>query len=138
MLCADRGASMGRPIWWRMVSLCSAALFIMSIATGCSQEKPLMQVPGGDAGRGKATIERYGCIACHTIPGIAGHGSNVGPPLSKMALRAYVGGVLPNTPDDLVRWLRNPPEVDPRTAMPNLGISEAEAKDMAAYLYTLK
>jgi cytochrome c len=97
-----------------------------------------MQVAGGDPARGKATVQRYGCIACHTIPGIAGHGSNVGPPLTKMALRAYVGGVLPNTPEDLVRWLRNPPEVDPRTAMPNLGISEAEAKDIAAYLYTLK
>lgn len=97
-----------------------------------------MHVPGGEPERGKASIQRYGCIACHTIPGVAGHGSNVGPPLTKMALRGYVGGVLPNTPEDLVRWLRNPPEVDPRTAMPNLGISEAEAKDIAAYLYTLK
>lgn len=135
---ADRGASMGLPMPWRATLLCGITLFMMSITAGCSQEEPVTQVPGGDADRGKATIERYGCIACHTIPGIAGHGSNVGPPLTKMALRAYVGGVLPNTPRDMVRWLRNPPEVDPRTAMPNLGISDAEAKDMAAYLYTLK
>jgi cytochrome c len=108
-------------------------------AAGCSGEsKPLMSVTGGDPQRGKALIERYGCIACHAVPGIPGHGSNVGPPLDKMARRAYVGGVLPNLPDDLVRWLRNPPAVDPRTAMPNLGISETEAKDIAAYLYTLK
>ncbi|OGB26132.1 MAG: hypothetical protein A3I66_13690 [Burkholderiales bacterium RIFCSPLOWO2_02_FULL_57_36] len=113
-------------------------LFLIFAVTGCSEKPQTMQVAGGDAARGKASIQRYGCVACHTIPGIAGHGSNVGPPLTKMALRAYVGGVLPNTPEDLVRWLQNPPEVDPRTAMPNLGVSEAEAKDIAAYLYTLK
>lgn len=114
------------------------ALFCLFVATACGKDQPVPHVADGDPARGKATIQRYGCIACHAIPGIAHHGSNVGPPLDKMALRAYVGGVLPNTPEDLVRWLRNPPEVDPRTAMPNLGISEAEAKDIAAYLYTLK
>ena len=107
-------------------------------AAACGGKQPAVQVAGGDAERGKASIERYGCVACHAIPGIAGHGSNVGPPLTKMAKRAYIGGVLPNSPDELVRWLRNPPEVDPRTAMPNLGVSEREARDMAAYLYTLK
>lgn len=119
-----------------LLPLSGALLSLM--LTACGEKTPTMQVAGGDAQRGKATIERYGCIACHTIPGVIGHGSNVGPPLTKMGLRAYVGGILPNTPDDLVRWLRNPPEVDPRTAMPNLGISEAEARDIAAYLYTLK
>jgi cytochrome c len=114
-------------------------LFCWAIAaTGCGEKQPTMQVAGGDPQRGKASIERYGCVACHAIPGIPGHGSNVGPPLTKIARRAYVGGVLPNLPDEMVRWLRNPPEVDPRTAMPNLGISEMEAKDIAAYLYTLK
>lgn len=113
-------------------------LLLMLVAAGCNEKAPAMQVPGGDPVRGKAAIQRFGCIACHTIPGIAGHGSNVGPPLAKMALRAYVGGVLPNMPGNLVRWLQNPPQVDRRTAMPNLGISETEAKDIAAYLYTLK
>lgn len=91
----------------------------------------------GDAERGKEAVRRYGCSACHTIPGIANQGSNVGPPLAKMARRAYIGGVLPNTPDDMVRWLRNPPKVAPRTAMPNLGVTEADARDIAAFLYTL-
>jgi cytochrome c len=125
------------PILSRAAIRCCLSLSLIA-AAGCGEKTPVMQVAGGDAERGKALIQRYGCIACHAIPGIAGHGSNVGPPLEKMGLRAYVGGVLPNTPDELVRWLRNPPAVDPRTAMPNLGISEAEAKDIAAYLYTLK
>lgn len=104
---------------------------------GCGKA-PATQVPGGDAERGKVAILRYGCAACHAIPGIANQGSNVGPPLAGIARRAYLGGVVPNTPADMVRWLRNPPQVDPRTAMPNMGVSEAEAKDIAAYLYTLK
>jgi cytochrome c len=127
---------MRKPTWMGMRRLCLClSLFA---AAGCDHGKPTMQVEGGDAERGKALIGRYGCVACHAVPGIVHHGSNVGPPLDKMAKRAYVGGVLPNTPEDLVRWLRDPPAVDPRTAMPNLGISEAEARDIAAYLYTLK
>jgi cytochrome c len=115
-----------------------ALLWMVGAMTGCGQKSPIMEVAGGDPQHGKSLIQSYGCAACHVIPGIDSMGSNVGPPLEKMALRAYVGGVLPNTPEDLVRWLRNPPAVDPRTAMPNLGVSEAEARDMAAYLYTLK
>jgi cytochrome c len=93
---------------------------------------------GGDPLRGKAAIGRYGCVACHTIPGIPNPGSDVAPPLAHIASRSYIGGVLPNTPADMERWLRNPPAVDPRTAMPNMDISAEDAKDIAAYLYTLK
>lgn len=113
------------------------ALQLVLLLAACGEE-PAVRIAEGDPQRGKDAVERYGCIACHTIPGFANQGSNVGPPLHKIALRAYIGGVLPNTPDDMVRWLQNPPAVDSRTAMPNLGVSEAEAKDMAAYLYTLK
>jgi len=93
---------------------------------------------GGDPARGMAAIGRYGCVACHAIPGVPDSGSDVGPPLSRVGNRSYIGGVLPNTPDNLERWLRNPPAVDPRTAMPNMNISAEDAKDIAAYLYTLK
>jgi len=96
------------------------------------------QLADADPARGKAAIERYGCVSCHTIPGVGGPGSNVGPPLSRIAARAYLGGVLPNTPEALVQWLRDPPAVDPRTAMPNMNIEQAEARDIAAYLYTLE
>lgn len=115
----------------------SGLLFLAAAALGCSEGKPRMSVAGGQPERGKSAIQRYGCVACHTIPGLPGHGANVGPPLAQMAARAYVAGVLPHTPDNLVRWLRNPPAVDPRTVMPNLGVSEAEATDIAAYLYSL-
>lgn len=93
---------------------------------------------GGNPARGKVAIGRYGCVACHTIPGIPDAGTDVGPPLTHIGGRSYIGGVLPNTPADMERWLRNPPAVDPRTAMPNMNISAEDAKDIAAYLYTLK
>jgi cytochrome c len=116
----------------RPLSLC---LLLAASAAACTEPPPAMQVAGGEAERGKTAIQRYGCVACHVIPGIAGHSANVGPPLGDYGSRAYVAGVLPHTPEHLVAWLRNPPAVDPRTAMPNLGVSAAEAADIAAYLY---
>ena len=112
-------------------------LFLLLGMAGCAKTPPV-QVAGGDAQRGVDAIGRYGCTGCHTVPGVAGPGSNVGPPLEMIAKRTYVGGVLANTPDNMVRWLRNPQDVDPRTAMPNLGVTEGDARDIAAYLYTLQ
>lgn len=117
----------------RIARLC--LLLLTAAGTACIEPAPVPRVAGGEPERGRAAIERYGCVACHAIPGIPGPSANVGPPLADLAVRAYVGGVLPNTPDNLMSWLRNPPRVDPRTAMPNLGVSQAEAADMAAYLY---
>lgn len=116
----------------------SCLTFLATAVLGCGERAPVMHVAGGQPERGKSAIQRYGCVACHTIPGVAGHGANVGPPLTHMAVRAYVAGVLPNTPDNLVRWLRNPPLVDPRTVMPNLGVSHEDAADIAAYLYSVE
>jgi cytochrome c2 len=98
---------------------------------------PELVVAGGDPERGKEVIRRSGCSACHVIPGIAGANGLVGPPLDHFARRAYVGGVLPNRPKNLVAWLLDPPAIDEMTAMPAPGISEAEARDVAAYLYRL-
>ncbi|PYS45556.1 MAG: cytochrome C [Acidobacteria bacterium] len=93
---------------------------------------------GGDPTRGRTAISRYGCATCHTIPGIRGADALVGPPLTQMASRSYIAGVLPNTPDNMIRWIENPPQVDHLTVMPNLGVSERDARDIAGYLYTLK
>jgi mono/diheme cytochrome c family protein len=92
----------------------------------------------GDAMRGKMALRQYACTTCHSIPDVVGDQAPVGPPLARIATRKYLGGVLLNTPENMVRWLRYPREVDPGTAMPNLGVSERDAWDMTAYLYTLK
>jgi cytochrome c oxidase assembly factor CtaG/cytochrome c2 len=108
--------------------------------SSCKQEveRTAAAMTGGEPKRGKQVIQQYGCGACHTIPGIRGANALVGPSLEQIASRMYIAGVLPNTPENMLRWLQNPPAVDPLTAMPNLGVTEADARDMAGYLYTLR
>ncbi len=91
-----------------------------------------------DAERGKTALSQYACASCHEIPGIVGAKNPVGPPLHGIAGRKYLAGVLPNTPDNMLRWLRSPQSVDAGSAMPDLGVSERDARDIAAYLETLK
>jgi cytochrome c2 len=116
-----------------LVSLlvCAAAL------AACSQKPPRTEpITGGDPRAGSALIARYGCASCHRIKGIAHADSQVGPPLDEIRSRGYIAGVLPHTADNLVKWIRHPRQVVPNTAMPELGVTQAEARDMAAYLYS--
>jgi cytochrome c2 len=96
------------------------------------------RMTGGDPSRGPALLRSFGCAQCHTIPGVTGARGQVGPPLTGIANRVYIGGVLTNTPDNIVRWIVDPKAVDSLTAMPVVGVSEAQARDIAAYLYTLR
>jgi len=92
----------------------------------------------GDLERGKLALGQYACQACHTIPGITSSSPNVGPPLQGLTSRSLIAGKLANTPDNLVQWIRQPKAVKPLTAMPDMGVSEGDARDMAAYLATLR
>ena len=92
----------------------------------------------GSIENGRLLLRQFGCGACHEIPGVAAAKGAVGPPLVAVARRVYLGGVLPNSPENMARFIRRPQEIDPRTAMPDLGVTEAHARDMVAYLYTLK
>ena len=101
---------------------------------------PAVEEPrtAGDAKRGKAALEQYACTTCHSIPGIVGEHGPVGSPLDRVGTRQYLGGVIANSPENMVRWLREPQKISPKTAMPDLGVTERDARDIAAYLYTLK
>lgn len=101
-------------------------------------DEAVAQMVGGNPDRGPALMRSYGCGTCHTIAGVSGANGLVGPPLTGIAQRAYIAGVLPNAPENMVRWIENPKAVDSLTAMPVLGVSPADARDMAAYLYTLR
>jgi cytochrome c1 len=90
------------------------------------------------ARRGKQAINQYACVTCHAIPGIVGPNAPVGPPLAGVGSRLMLGGVLPNSPENMARWLRQPQKVAPLTAMPDLDVTERDARDIAAYLSTLK
>jgi len=93
---------------------------------------------GGDASRGAAAIRKYGCPSCHAIPGIREARARVGPPLEGIAGRSYIGGVISNSPEHMMQWIQNPQGIDNKSAMPNLGVTERDARDIATYLYTLK
>lgn len=109
----------------------------MLVACGVTEGKEV-RVPGGEPDRGAKLIVSFGCGSCHTIPGIEGADAVVGPPLTDMGLREYIAGELPNTPENMIRWLMDPQALEPGTAMPNVGLSQEEARDVAAYLYTLR
>jgi cytochrome c1 len=104
----------------------------------CASQPPRAVAGGGDPVRGKVQIVAYGCGSCHVIPGVGGARGLVGPPLTHFAQRAFIAGQVPNNGQFLVRWITVPQAIEPGTAMPNLGVSEAQARDIAAYLYTLR
>lgn len=117
-----------------------ALLTVIAFLAACEggrSEYQAVAVPGGDASRGAQLITEIGCGSCHMIPGIDGAEGVVGPPLSRWAVRSFIAGKLPNKPDNLITWLMDAPAVEPHTAMPDLKITTDQARDIAAYLYTL-
>jgi len=93
---------------------------------------------GADAANGKLLLRQFGCGTCHHIPGVVAAEGRTGPPLGGVARRVYLAGVLPNSAENMVRWIRAPREVKPATTMPTLGVSESQARDMVAYLRELR
>lgn len=111
-------------------------LIIFMLLAGCDARLPDREpITGGDPAHGRDLIAQFGCGSCHTIPGIKGATATVGPPLQDMRKRVYLGGVVNNTPEQLARWIVNPKQFDEKTAMPAVGVDEAQARDIAAYLY---
>ena len=111
---------------------------LLAVVTASCSSSGRAAIPGGDPGRGARTIAEMGCGACHHIEGIPGANGLVGPPLDNVAQRGMLAGELPNSPENMVRWIRNPQSVEPATAMPNLNIGEQSARDIVAYLYSLR
>lgn len=132
-------------------AVCAAAL---ALATACGEPPAALRhlsdvhssvdpatarrVVGGDAQRGAALLDGHACTQCHIVPGAVAPRASVGPPLLHFARRTNIGGALPNQPEQLVRFLMNAPLELPGTAMPDLALTEAQARDLAAFLYTLQ
>lgn len=129
----------------RAVAVLTAVLLLTTLA-GCAKSRSSdtsaaatqSGTPSGNSDRGYTLVDKLGCGSCHVIPGVADANGMVGPPLDRIAGRQYIAGVLRNTPDNMVSWLRHPQQIVPGNAMPDLGISEADGRDIAAYLETLK
>jgi len=130
-----------KPLLFGGIVVAAAALiFAAKMADNRHEEARLQEkaeaMTGGSVARGKLAFARYGCGGCHTLGGIAQAHGSVGPPLDGVAARAIIGGKLENKPDNLEMWIENPQKVTPGTAMPNLGVTPNDARDLAAFLYT--
>jgi cytochrome c len=119
---------------------CSGAMLLVLLASGvgaaCKKESPPVRVEGS-VDLGQVAIRKYGCGSCHTIPGIKGADALVGPPLVHFRRRSFIAGQLKNTEANLRRWISDPQGVEPGTAMPDLEVTDADARNIAAYLESL-
>ncbi|MFN2624219.1 MAG: cytochrome c family protein [Chthoniobacterales bacterium] len=121
------------------------AIILSLLATACLTAcKPsgatklwASEATGGIPEHGKKAIGKYGCAACHTIDGISSE-AMVGPPLTRMAARSYLAGNMQNNAANLIHFIQHPRAVHNDTAMPETGLTDQEARDIAAYLYTYK
>ncbi|MEO9248245.1 c-type cytochrome [Citricoccus nitrophenolicus] len=118
----------------RAAAVGSAAIVLLALAA-CGPEPEMGPVRNGDPEAGETAILEYGCASCHTIPGVESVSRTIGPDLTGFDDQIYIAGQLPNRPEELIRWLQNPQEIVPGTAMPNMGVTEQDARDIAAYLY---
>lgn len=118
-----------------LLTCCAAVL-------GCNVEpRPTERrqyVAGGNADEAPEAFHRYGCTSCHVIPGVRRARGYVGPPLTAWSQRRFIAGESPNRPEVLIQFIRNPQSIRPGSGMPNVGVDERDARNMAAYLYQLK
>jgi cytochrome c len=119
----------------RVMASALAGCVLVLAACGAQTANIDKQAPGGDVDAGRLAITRHGCGSCHQIRGIAGANGRVGPPLIDYHTRHFIAGALPNTAENLVLWIREPQQIRPGSAMPDLDVSEEEAIHIAAYLY---
>jgi cytochrome c oxidase assembly factor CtaG len=122
-----------------------AATFVATTCLGvllaaCGEAQSDTSAPNwnGDAKRGASLIAKYGCGGCHLVPGVRNADGNVGPPLTRIGTRIYIAGFLRNSPDNMALWIAHPQHVIPGNAMPDMSVSEQDAHDLTAFLYTLK
>ena len=113
-----------------------AAVLALAALAGCAPDTPPAGVRG-DPLRGKIAVTQYACQSCHMIPGVPGSKVYVGRPLGDLAKRKVLVGTLENDQANLVRWIVDPQAIDPHTAMPDMGVTERDARDISAYLLSL-
>jgi cytochrome c1 len=126
----------------RALTFLLCVLFVL-VTDGCrnSSEHALTEARatvGGDPQRGRVLLMRYGCGGCHRIPGVIGAAGKAAPSLEHLSQEPYISGNLPNTPENVIRWIQFPHSVLPKTKMPEMGVSSADARDITTYLWSLR
>ncbi len=120
-----------------LIFLALAIALLVDTTKNTTSAMAQQQVAQGDPLQAPQAIQKYGCGSCHVIPGINGAEGAVGPRLTHISERSFLAGELPNTPDNLIMWIQHPQKVKPGTAMPEMGVSDQDARNIAAYLYSL-
>lgn len=123
------------------LGLLIAAAALTALISGCDNlsdrrvKEAAALTDGGNARVGREEIRKYGCNSCHEISGVPGARGLIGPPLTNIGQRYYIAGELANTPNNLMSWIQHPHQIEPHTLMPEMGVSEQDSRDIAAYLY---
>jgi cytochrome c len=127
----------GSPVTWSVLAVLAAmaAVFAGGQVSMHREEAIARAMTGGNPSRAPLLIRRYGCGGCHTISGVPGADGKVAAPLDQFRQRVFIAGVLRNTPDNLRQWIVAPQNFSSQSAMPASGITENEARDVAAFLY---
>ena len=124
---------------WVVAGSWVVVVAVLGVLAGCSPPPVRSsQVDAGDVTVGRDLITEYGCTGCHVVPGIRSEPAYVGPPLDHWGRRSYIAGTLPNNQENLIRWVTDPQAVEPGTAMPDLGVSEQDARNITAYLLSIE
>lgn len=126
---------------WKRLLIATAA--ILSLTPGCRSEHERAVADarlrvGGDPERGAFLIQRYGCGGCHRIPGVVGAAGKAAPSLEHLGGEVYISGNLPNSPQNVMRWIESPHSILPETKMPELGVGPGEARDITTFLWSLR
>jgi mono/diheme cytochrome c family protein len=119
------------------ILLIAAVAWFFDRSQGEAAASPVA-IPDSSPARGKRALVDYGCAGCHVVPGVREAEGLVGPPLHYWSDRQYIAGRIQNTPENLISWIMNPQSIEPGSAMPNMGVTWGDARDIAAYLYTLR
>lgn len=118
------------------VAACLTWLALASLG-GCGGAQQ-DRIVAGDPHAGAVVIARQACGSCHEIPGVEEANGTVGPSLAHFARRQTVAGTLANIPFNLRRYLKDPQSIVPGNYMPDENLTDRQAQDIAAYLYTLE
>jgi cytochrome c oxidase subunit 2 len=102
-----------------------------------SERDPAAPPAAGPAADGAAVFAASACVGCHTVRGVSS--GVIGPDLTHFGGRkTLAAGMLPNTTENLVAWIREPQHIKPGAKMPALGLTDAQARSVAAYLLSLR
>lgn len=133
--------SLSTKIVFAMVAAAVIVIAIAAVAWKSYDDRERMRVHAeaitdGNSRRGEALFIQYGCGSCHALRDVRTATGDVGPPLDGIATRMIIAGHLANNPPNLEHWIQDPQHVSPGTAMPDLGVSAGDARDITAFLYT--